>query len=50
MNKEDKTKEDTRVHYSEEEKKDPIAGLEKEIKRLGKKIKKLKRSVIGSKK
>jgi len=50
MTKEDKQKDDGKVPYSEEERKDPIAGLEKEIKRLGKKIKKLKRSVIGAKK
>jgi len=43
------TKDDTKVPYSEEEKKDPIGGLAKELKKLKKKFKKLRRSVRSSK-
>jgi hypothetical protein len=38
-----------KVPYSKEEKKDPIGGLAKEIKKLRKKIKKLRNAVRGSK-
>jgi len=42
-------KDDTKVPYSEEEKKDPIGGLAKELKKLKKQFKKLRRSVRSSK-
>jgi len=42
-------KDDSKVPYSEEEKKDPISGLAKELKKLKKKFKKLRRSVRASK-
>jgi hypothetical protein len=38
-----------KVPYSEKEKKDPIGGLAKELKKLKKKFKKLRRSVRSSK-
>jgi hypothetical protein len=38
-----------KVPYSKEEKKDPISGLTKELKKLKKKFKKLRRSVRSSK-
>jgi len=41
--------ESTEAPSSEEDKKDPIATLAKEIKKLRKKIKKLRRSIRGMK-
>jgi hypothetical protein len=49
MSKDDTPKDPTKVEYSEEEQKDPIAVLAKEIKRLRKKIKKLRNAVRGVK-
>jgi len=49
MSKDDTPKDTTKVEYSEEEQKDPIAGLAKELKKLKKKFKKLRRSVRASK-
>jgi hypothetical protein len=40
-----KENDDGKVPYSKEEKKDPIGGLAKELKKLKKKFKKLRRSV-----
>jgi len=49
MSKDDTKKDPSKVHYSEEEIKDPIGGLAKELKKLKKKFKKLRRSVRASK-
>jgi len=47
MTKEEK--DGCKVPYSKDEKKDPIGGLAKELKKLKKKFKKLRRSVRSSK-
>jgi len=49
MSKDDTPKDLTKIEYSEEEKKDQIAVLAKEIKKLRKKIKKLRNAVRGVK-